>query len=81
MTTELFASDILDTEKFWTDELMKVNDDFLFSCATGVFDNWEGYNWEGADRKGVHAKHAYGIMDAREVKGEKLVLVRQATYR
>lgn len=55
---------------------MKVNRDFLFSCTTGVFDNWEGMNWDNSDRKGVHAMHAYGVMDAREVKGEKLVLVR-----
>ena len=76
VTTELFTSDILDTEKFWTEELMKVNEDFLFSCTTGVFENWEGRNWGSTDRKGVHAMHAYGVMDAREVKGEKLVLVR-----
>lgn len=74
VTTEIFASDILDTEKFWAEEMMKVNDEFLFSCSTGVFDNWQSRG-EG-DRKGVHPMHAYSILDAREVKGEKLVLVR-----
>lgn len=42
VTTELFTSDILDTDKFWTDEIMKVNKDFLFGCATGMFDYWQG---------------------------------------
>ncbi len=74
VTTELFTTDILDTEKFWADEVMKVNKEFLFSCSTGVFDNWQG--WGEGDRKGVVAMHAYSILDAREVKGEKLILVR-----
>lgn len=75
VTTELFTTDILDTEKFWTEEVMNVNKEFLFSCSTGVFDNWQG-GWGEGDRKGVVAMHAYSILDAREVKGEKLILVR-----
>lgn len=75
VTTELFTTDILDTEKFWTDEVMKVNKEFLFSCSTGLFDNWQG-GWGEGDRKGVVAMHAYSVLDAREVKGEKLILVR-----
>ena len=54
---------------------MKVNKEFLFSCSTGVFDNWQG-GWGEGDRRGVVAMHAYSILDAREVKGEKLILVR-----
>ena len=55
---------------------MNVNKEFLFSCSTGVFDNWQGSSWGEGDRKGVVAMHAYSILDAREVKGEKLILVR-----
>lgn len=75
MTTELFTSDILDTEKFWSDEIMKVNDEFLFGCATGVFDNWQGTS-DDTERKGIKPMHAYSIMEAREVKGKKLLRVR-----
>ena len=55
---------------------MKVNDEFLFGCSTGIFDNWRGTYGGDNDRKGVISRHAYSIMDAREVKGERLVLVR-----
>ncbi|KAL9000704.1 MAG: hypothetical protein Q9169_000740 [Polycauliona sp. 2 TL-2023] len=78
VTTELLATDILDTEKFWTDEIMKVNDEFLFGCATGRFDKWQG----SADaeqrtaRKGVIRMHAYSVMEAREIKGERLLRIR-----
>ncbi|KAL8741673.1 MAG: hypothetical protein Q9190_005747 [Brigantiaea leucoxantha] len=78
VTTELLTTDILDTDRFWADEIMKVNQDFLFGCATGRFDKWQGS--EDADtnsaRKGVVRMHAYSIMEAREVKGERLLRVR-----
>jgi len=41
VTTELYTTDILDKDKFWKDEIMKVNDEFLFGCATGRFDKWQ----------------------------------------
>ena len=75
VTTELFTTDILDKEKFWTDELLKVNDQFLFGCATGCFDDWKGGSQQ-TDRKGVVAMHAYSIMEAREINGERLVKIR-----
>ncbi|MCJ1418636.1 hypothetical protein MMC32_004984, partial [Xylographa parallela] len=75
VTTELFTTDILDKEKFWKDELLKVNDQFLFGCATGCFDDWKGGS-QPTDRKGVVAMHAYSIMEAREINGERLVKIR-----
>ena len=75
VTTELFTSDILDTDKFWTDEIMKVNDEFLFGCATGAFDNWQGASWQ-TDRKDIISMHAYSILEAKEIKGERLLRVR-----
>lgn len=75
VTTELFTSDILDTNKFWTEELLKVNKEFLFSCSTGIFDNWQGTD-DDTERRGIKPMHAYSIMQARELKGEKLLLVR-----
>ena len=74
MTTELFTSDILDDEKFWIEELTKVNDEFLFGCATGRFDGWQGGGIR--DRKGIKSSHAYSIMEAKEVKGERLLKIR-----
>ncbi|KAI4129009.1 MAG: hypothetical protein LQ338_002476 [Usnochroma carphineum] len=78
VTTELLTTDILDTDKFWTDEIMKVNDEFLFGCATGRFDKWQGS--ESAEdpkaRNGVIRMHAYSVMEARDIKGERLLRIR-----
>ena len=79
VTTELFATDILDKEKFWHDEIKKVNEKFLFSCATGSFDKWQNpfnrYS-ERDDRAGIVGSHAYSVMDAVEKKGHRLLKLR-----
>jgi hypothetical protein len=72
VTTELYTADILDKEKFWTEELIKVNEDFLFGCATGLMR--DGYG----SRKGIVEGHAYSIMKAKEVDGQRLLLLRLA---
>ncbi|KAL8809525.1 MAG: hypothetical protein Q9223_003033 [Gallowayella weberi] len=78
VTTELLTTDILDTDKFWSDEIMKVNDQFLFGCATGRFDKWQGSAdaEEKEARKGVIRMHAYSIMESKEIKGERLLRIR-----
>ncbi|KAI1467076.1 cysteine proteinase [Daldinia caldariorum] len=71
VTTELLASDILDVDAFWDDELSKVNQEFLFGCSTGLLDG--GYG----DRNGIREGHAYVVMDARTLKnGQRLVKLR-----
>ncbi|KAK4163889.1 calpain-D [Cladorrhinum sp. PSN259] len=71
VTTELLASDILDLDAFWTDELSRVNEEFLFGCSTGLLDG--GYG----DRDGITEGHAYNIMEARTLKnGTRLVKLR-----
>ncbi|KAI9835878.1 MAG: hypothetical protein M1819_001776 [Sarea resinae] len=70
VTTELFSSDILDKEKFWNEELMNVNKDFLFGCSTGYFREYS------SNRKGIVGMHAYSIMRAVESHGERLLLLR-----
>jgi hypothetical protein len=70
VTTELYTTDILDKEYFWKEELMKVNDDFLFGCATGVW----GVGW--GERKGIVENHAYSVMRAVEMGGHRLVLLK-----
>lgn len=54
---------------------MNVNKEFLFGCATGNFDNWQGTN-DWTERKGIKPRHAYSIMEAREVNGERLLRIR-----
>ena len=78
VTTELFTTDILNKEKFWSEEIMKVNEDFLFSCSTGTFDRWQGSDVASGPnaRENIVRMHAYSIMEAREVKGLRLLKVR-----
>ncbi|OLN87462.1 Calpain-9 [Colletotrichum chlorophyti] len=71
VTTELLTSDILDVEGFWENELLKVNEEFLFGCSTGLLDG--GYG----DRDGISEGHAYVVMEARTLKcGERLIKLR-----
>ncbi|KAH8168122.1 hypothetical protein CIB48_g171 [Xylaria polymorpha] len=70
VTTELYAADILDKEYFWKEELMKVNDEFLFGCSTGMW----GAVW--GERKGIVELHAYSIMRAVDIDGKRLVLLK-----
>lgn len=70
MTSEIYTTDILDKEHFWNEELMKVNEDFLFGCSTGVW----GRGW--GERKGIVELHAYSVLKAREIDGVRLVLLK-----
>ncbi|KAK0122001.1 hypothetical protein ONS95_010268 [Cadophora gregata] len=71
VTTELLTSDILDTDEFWNNEILKVNTEFLFGCSTGLLDG--GYG----SRDGISEGHAYVIMEAREIStGQRLVKLR-----
>ncbi|KAI7786764.1 calpain family cysteine protease [Diaporthe eres] len=70
VTSEIYTTDILDKEHFWTEELMKVNQDFLFGCSTGVW----GRGW--GERKGIVELHAYSVLKAREIDGVRLVLLK-----
>ncbi|KAM0244207.1 hypothetical protein ACHAP5_006507 [Fusarium lateritium] len=67
VTSELFTTDILDKEYFWTEELMKVNKEFLFGCNTGIW----GRGW--GERKGIVELHAYSIQKTVEIDGKRLL--------
>lgn len=78
MTTELFTTDILDKDKFWSEEIMKVNEEFLFGCLAGTFDGWQGSDMASRydARNYIVRMHAYSIMEAREIKGLRLLKLR-----
>ena len=78
VTTELFVPDILDKERFWNDELRMVNQDFLFSCATGFYDKWQDSEEVRSfpSRSGIVSAHAYSILEAVEKNGEQLLKIR-----
>ncbi|EMC99760.1 hypothetical protein BAUCODRAFT_30166 [Baudoinia panamericana UAMH 10762] len=68
VTSELHATDILSREDFWENELSKVNRQFLFGCG-------QSRGFDG-DRRGIQHRHAYSVMEAREVDGKRLVKLR-----
>lgn len=71
VTTELLASDILDVDAFWDNELSKVNKEFMFGCSAGILDYGYGH------RDGISEAHAYVVTDARTLKsGQRLVKLR-----
>lgn len=78
VTTELFTTDILDKAKFWSEEIMQVNKEFLFGCATGTFDRWQDSDVASriGARDNIVRMHAYSIMEAKEIKGHRLLRVR-----
>jgi hypothetical protein len=76
VTSEVLSSNILDKNRFWAEELMKVNEEFLFGCGTGLFSNWLDTRSPPRDRKGISENHSYSIMEAREVKGKRLLRLR-----
>ncbi|KAK2786281.1 hypothetical protein FQN52_007872 [Onygenales sp. PD_12] len=79
VTSEMISRNILDKERFWNEDLMNVNKKFLFGCATGLYGRWlypyyYGGNGEGSE--GVVTSHAYSVMDAREIKGKRMLRLR-----
>lgn len=82
VSSEVLSSNILDKDRFWKDELMKVNNEFLFGCGTGLYSNWldPGYHGPPRDRKGISENHSYSIMDAKEVDGERLLRLRYVSF-
>ena len=80
VTSEVLSNNILDKDRFWTEELMKVNKEFLFGCGTGLFSNWLDPKYRGPprDRKGISENHSYSIMEAREEDGHRLLRLRYA---
>ncbi|KAJ6443538.1 epoxide hydrolase 1 [Purpureocillium lavendulum] len=67
VTSEIFTTDILDKEQFWS-ELLRVNQEFLFGCSTGV---WGESTW--GERKGIMERHSYSVQRAVDIEGKRLV--------
>jgi hypothetical protein len=76
VTTEIYSTDILDRDAFWRDELMQVGQEFLFGCATGFYANWLDTSGVPREREGISEGHAYSIMDAKEINGQRLLKLR-----
>ncbi|CAE6411522.1 unnamed protein product [Rhizoctonia solani] len=64
--------DILDEERFWDDELLRVNQDRLFGCFIYNTDT----SGESELINGLFAGHAYSVIAALEVNGKRFLRLR-----
>lgn len=69
-TTKIYTNDVLSRNRLWEEGLCKVNDEFLFGCATHTLD--DPFN-EGRD--GIYGDHAYSILRAECYGKERLLMV------
>ena len=70
VTAEICSADILDKDYFWSEQILKVNEDFLFAAFTDRFGTSQG------TRSGIYDLHAYSIQRAVEIDGERLIHMR-----
>ncbi|KAF5316591.1 hypothetical protein D9619_006614 [Psilocybe cf. subviscida] len=75
VSNQLSTKDILDHDKFWQQELVKVNQDRLFGCW---FDSPDGYRSGKYTGKveGLFGHMSYSVVRAVEVKGKRFVVMR-----
>lgn len=69
------SKDILDTDKFWKEELIRADRDRLFGCS---FDEISGARngLQGMDVQGLIGDHAYSVLRAIECNGKRFVVIR-----
>lgn len=84
VTTEVYTTNILNKDKFWTNEMCRIGKDFMFDATDAMYREWQFWDEDQAwvkqirnkRRKGVHSRHAYAVLDTYEGYGERLVKVR-----
>jgi hypothetical protein len=81
VTTEIYTTNILDPEAFWKNELSRIGQDFLFSCAVARWREWRPYlvaneKVREERRSGIVSQHAYAVLDTYEGHGQRLVKIR-----
>jgi hypothetical protein len=62
---------VLDKDKMW-EELLLVNDKFLFGCGSRT-----GRDNDPADEEGFVRGHAYTVLEAREIEKPKNILAEE----
>lgn len=67
------VKDILDHDRFWQQELLKVNKDRLFGCC---FQALNGADATPANVEGLVGSHAYSLLRAVECKGKRFLILR-----
>ncbi|KIW06159.1 uncharacterized protein PV09_03321 [Verruconis gallopava] len=68
VATYISSEDVLDKDKLWN-ELLQVNDKFLFGCGSR-----QGRDYDPADDEGFVRGHAYTVLEAREITKPKNIV-------
>ncbi|KAH6890185.1 hypothetical protein BKA70DRAFT_873520 [Coprinopsis sp. MPI-PUGE-AT-0042] len=76
VSSVFFPKDILDTDRFWTEELLHANKDRVFACGFNTLKPTEDYPWAAPDVEGLIGGHAYSILRAVDCKGKRFVVLR-----
>ncbi|KAK0455587.1 uncharacterized protein EV420DRAFT_1765264 [Desarmillaria tabescens] len=69
------TNDILDPDLFWTEELLKANNDCLFGVAFNYLDSSRSGE-TSITVSGLMGGHAYSVLRAVECKGKRFVVIR-----
>ncbi|KAF9009891.1 hypothetical protein BDQ17DRAFT_1406138 [Cyathus striatus] len=69
---------ILDVNRFWEEELSRVNKDRLFGCSLRALSSEGGRTYQPGEPEvqGLKSNHAYSVLRAIECKGKRFVVVR-----
>ncbi|ESK91527.1 cysteineproteinase, partial [Moniliophthora roreri MCA 2997] len=75
VSTFIPTNDIFDTDKFWTEELLKANVNRLFGCAYQTLNGTRSGNYS-AKISGLVGNHSYSVLKAVEHNGKRFVIIR-----
>lgn len=76
VATLIFTKDILDLDKFWTEELRKAREDRLFACSFRELTDLQREGEGVLKVQGLYGNHAYSVLGAMECKGKRFVVLR-----
>ncbi|KAJ7280576.1 cysteine proteinase [Mycena rebaudengoi] len=69
------CKDILDKDKFWTEELLKANRDRIFACSFHGLNPTRNGNFN-ATINGLWGNHSYSVLKTLEYKGRRFLVIR-----
>ncbi|KAG9017816.1 hypothetical protein FRB93_004627 [Tulasnella sp. JGI-2019a] len=82
VSTSMYIQDILDTNLFWNDELVRVGVDRLFGCfvpsLSKVIEADSSAPAKAPSTTGLVSGHAYSIIKVAEVQGRKFLRIRNS---
>ncbi|KAF9449386.1 cysteine proteinase [Macrolepiota fuliginosa MF-IS2] len=75
VSKSILTNDILDLDRFWTEELLRANKDRLFACQISSITTNRTPQSE-IKVQGLVTAHAYAILRAVECKGKRFIVLR-----